>query len=220
MQGLEPKGSQKTRAEIRAKTNFNKCISMISPLTFHFFSIHQWLCSPLLGTGLFFSFVIFFYTDGRTPYTSDQPVARLRYLDTGQNKHRNSHRHPCLEWDSNLRSQCSSERRQFIPSTALPLWSASSYLRCAILSILNVSKTMVYMGKENIKIKSSRFLTDAFQVAGISRGNRISNNKDVLKRRSNWGNIHTYIYSNDEKNSLQKVVILFLRFVLFLIFFF
>jgi hypothetical protein len=26
--------------------------------------------------GLFFSFVTFFYTDGRTPWTSDQPVAR------------------------------------------------------------------------------------------------------------------------------------------------
>jgi hypothetical protein len=38
--------------------------------------IHQWLYSPLLGPGLFFSFVIFFYTDGRTPWTSDQPVAR------------------------------------------------------------------------------------------------------------------------------------------------
>jgi hypothetical protein len=34
-------------------------------------SIHQWLYSPLLGLGLFFSFVIFLYTDGRTPWTSD-----------------------------------------------------------------------------------------------------------------------------------------------------
>jgi hypothetical protein len=37
--------------------------------------IHQWLYSPLLGPGLFFIFVIFF-TDGRTPWTGDQPVAR------------------------------------------------------------------------------------------------------------------------------------------------
>jgi hypothetical protein len=35
----------------------------------------QWLYSPLLGPGLFFSFLIIF-TDGRTPWTSDQLVAR------------------------------------------------------------------------------------------------------------------------------------------------
>jgi hypothetical protein len=38
--------------------------------------IHQWLYSILLGTGLLFSFVIFFYADGRTPWTSDQTIAR------------------------------------------------------------------------------------------------------------------------------------------------
>jgi hypothetical protein len=38
--------------------------------------IHQWLYNPLMGPGLFFSFVIF-YTDGRTPWTGDQPIARL-----------------------------------------------------------------------------------------------------------------------------------------------
>jgi hypothetical protein len=44
-----------------------------------------------------------------------------RYLDTGQ------HRYPWFEWDSNTRSQCLSERRQFMPSTALPVWSAQYY---------------------------------------------------------------------------------------------
>jgi hypothetical protein len=35
-----------------------------------------------------------------------------RYLHTEQHKHRiNSHRYPCLEWDSNPRSQCLRERR-------------------------------------------------------------------------------------------------------------
>jgi hypothetical protein len=37
--------------------------------------IHQWLYSPLLGPGLFFSFVIVF-TDCRIPWTSDQPVSK------------------------------------------------------------------------------------------------------------------------------------------------
>jgi hypothetical protein len=27
----------------------------------------------------------------------------------------NANRHPCLEWDSNPRSQCSSEQRHFMP---------------------------------------------------------------------------------------------------------
>jgi hypothetical protein len=40
-----------------------------------------------------------------------------RFLHTDQHKHRiNAFRHPCFEWDSNLkRSQCSSGRRQFMP---------------------------------------------------------------------------------------------------------
>jgi hypothetical protein len=54
--------------------------------------IHQCLYSPLLGHDLFFSFVIFFYSDDRTPWASDQPVARpLPIHRTTQ-----THRHPCL----------------------------------------------------------------------------------------------------------------------------
>jgi hypothetical protein len=42
-----------------------------------------------------------------------------RYLHTGQHKHRiNAYTHPCLNWDSNPRSQCFSGRRQFMPQTA------------------------------------------------------------------------------------------------------
>jgi hypothetical protein len=45
---------------------------------------------PFVGPWPLFSFVIL-YTVGRTAWTGDQPVARP--LPT--------HRHPCLEWDSN-----------------------------------------------------------------------------------------------------------------------
>jgi hypothetical protein len=39
-----------------------------------------------------------------------------RYLHTGQHKYRiNAHRHPCLEWDSNTRSQRLCYRRQSMP---------------------------------------------------------------------------------------------------------
>jgi hypothetical protein len=37
--------------------------------------IYMWLYSPLLNLGSVSSFLIF-YTDGRTPRTGDQPVAR------------------------------------------------------------------------------------------------------------------------------------------------
>jgi hypothetical protein len=45
-------------------------------------------------------------------------------------KHRiNTHKHPCLEWDSNPWSQCPRERRRFTPETARPLWSAFFSIR-------------------------------------------------------------------------------------------
>jgi hypothetical protein len=61
--------------------------------------IHQWLCSPLLGPGHSFTFVIL-YTVGRTPWTGNRPVARpLPTHRTAQTQ--NKRRHSCLKWDSN-----------------------------------------------------------------------------------------------------------------------
>jgi hypothetical protein len=78
--------------------------------------VHRWSYSPLLGPGLFFSFVIFFYTDGRIPLTSDQPVGRpLPTRRTTQSQNKRTHRHSCLEWGWNPRSELSSELRQFMP---------------------------------------------------------------------------------------------------------
>jgi hypothetical protein len=54
------------------------------------------------------------YTVGRTPCTGDQPDARsLPTHRTTQTQ--NKRRRPCLERDSNPRSQCSSGRRLFMP---------------------------------------------------------------------------------------------------------
>jgi hypothetical protein len=48
-----------------------------------------------------------------------------RYINTEQHKHRiNAQGHPCLEWDSNPRFQCTSGRRRFMPLKAWPLWPA------------------------------------------------------------------------------------------------
>jgi hypothetical protein len=78
------------------------------------------LCWALV---LFVSFLIF-YTVGRTPWMEISSLQGL-YLHTGQHKHRiNAHRHPCLKWDSNPRSQCSNEWRKVMTKTARPLLSA------------------------------------------------------------------------------------------------
>jgi hypothetical protein len=66
---------------------------------------HQWHYSPLLGPGLFFSFVTFFTQTvgllGRVIIPSQG-----RYLHTGQHKHRiNAHTDiDAFEWDSDQRS--------------------------------------------------------------------------------------------------------------------
>jgi hypothetical protein len=63
--------------------------------------------------GRFFSFLI--YTQSIGLLGRGISPSQGRYLHAKQHKHRiNAHRHPCLEWDSNPRSECSSGRRQFI----------------------------------------------------------------------------------------------------------
>jgi hypothetical protein len=62
------------------------------------------------------------WTFGRTPWTGDQPVARsLPTQDSTTQK--NADTHPCLQLDSNPRSQYSSGRRQ----TAWPLGPAVNW---------------------------------------------------------------------------------------------
>jgi hypothetical protein len=59
--------------------------------------IHQWLYSPLLGPGLFFSLLIIITNGGMTPWAGDQPVARpLPTHRTTQTQNKRTHRHPCL----------------------------------------------------------------------------------------------------------------------------
>jgi hypothetical protein len=68
----------------------------------------------LLGIGRsFLSFLILYTVGLLRPAISP---SRDRCLHAEQHKHRiNAHRHPCLEWDSEPKSQFSSERRQFMP---------------------------------------------------------------------------------------------------------
>jgi hypothetical protein len=71
---------------------------------------------PFVGLWSLLQFHNPFYTVGRTPWTSDQPVARpLLTHRTTPTQNKRTHRRPCLEWNSNPRPQRPSERRQFMP---------------------------------------------------------------------------------------------------------
>jgi hypothetical protein len=66
---------------------------------------------PFVGHWPLLQFRNLFYTDSRTPWTRDQPVVRpLPTHRTTQTQNKRTKRHQCLEWESNPRSQCSSER--------------------------------------------------------------------------------------------------------------
>jgi hypothetical protein len=77
-------------------------------------SMYLWLYSPLLELCRFIcSFLI--YTQSVGLLGRGISPSKGRYQHTGKHKNTmNTHRHPCLEWDSNPRFQCSNERRQFM----------------------------------------------------------------------------------------------------------
>jgi glucan phosphoethanolaminetransferase (alkaline phosphatase superfamily) len=78
--------------------------------------------SPWWNFLLFYS-LLTMTTVSRTPWAGDQ--AAVRTLPTQDNTNRiNEDKYSGLERNSNPRSQFSSGRRQFIPYTARPLWSA------------------------------------------------------------------------------------------------
>jgi hypothetical protein len=81
----------------------------------------------LLGLGHFSSLLIL-YTSGRTPWAGDQPIEMLlpTHRTTQTQNKLTQYRHLCLGWDSNPRPQRSSGRRQFLPYTTRPLWSADA----------------------------------------------------------------------------------------------
>jgi hypothetical protein len=83
-----------------------------------FFFFFFYGCTAPAVLGRFFSSLIYTLSVGLLGRGISP--SQGRYLHTGQHKHRiNAHRHPCLEWNSNPRSQRSSERRQFMRKTAL-----------------------------------------------------------------------------------------------------
>jgi hypothetical protein len=101
------------------------------------------------------SFAIFFtQTVGLLGRVTSPSQGRHLHRTT-QTQNKRTHRHPCLEWDSNPQSQRSSELRRFKPQTARPLWSA--IFSCGKQ---NVYKCVIYEGFEvlvAVVMKSSIF---------------------------------------------------------------
>jgi hypothetical protein len=88
---------------------------LLTPYHLTYSCICIWLCSPCVPWPLFQ--FLNPYIVGRPPWTGIIPL-QGRYLThrttQTQNK-RTQYRHPCLEWDLNLRLQRSSERRWLMP---------------------------------------------------------------------------------------------------------
>jgi hypothetical protein len=98
------------------------------------------LLLPLWSIWLIFQFLDHI-TDGRTPRTSDQPVARplpkrrqhKRKINAYTHTHTHTHtKQPCLVWNSNPRSRLPSERIQYMLYTAGLPWPASLQLMLPI----------------------------------------------------------------------------------------
>jgi hypothetical protein len=88
------------------KLNIDKVVSKLILTHIHVISLSIDL-QPFVRLGGFFSFLIFSQLVGLLGRGISP--SQGRYLHTDEHKHRtNAHRHPCLEWDSNPRSQRSS----------------------------------------------------------------------------------------------------------------
>jgi hypothetical protein len=86
------------------------------------------------------------WTGGRTPWTGDQPDSRPLFTQDNTAQ-KNADTHPCLEWDSNPRSQCSSGRRQYVPQTSRPLEPATLifWIEIVFLNVVKMSLNLAHV---------------------------------------------------------------------------
>jgi hypothetical protein len=112
--------------------------------------IQQWFYIHLLHPGLLFNFVIL--------YTGDQPFAGpLSTHSIAQT--RNKSKHPCLEWDSNPRSQRSSRRehcdRRNKPSVSIKDGEHFEWWATVIFSIHTLSPQSLTVTAFSVMINSN-----------------------------------------------------------------
>jgi hypothetical protein len=71
-------------------------------LYIHSFIYSPLAVQPLVGPWHFLQFRYLLHTVGRTPWAGDQPVGRpLPTHRTTETQNKRTHKHSCLEWDSN-----------------------------------------------------------------------------------------------------------------------
>jgi hypothetical protein len=115
-------------------------------------SLSLWLYSPL-DLGRFFRFLIYIQSVGLLGRGISP--SQGCYLHAEQHKRRiKAHRHSFLEWDSNLRSQCSSGRRRFLLETVRPLWSAPNVSSDAKI-MDSASRIMEFCFCSSVSLKST-----------------------------------------------------------------
>jgi hypothetical protein len=90
-----------------------------------------------------FSFSLDLYTFGRTPWSSNRPVARPlpKYRTTETQNKRTQTKHQCPKWDLNSRSRLPSERRQFmLPNARYRDWPKviMIFLICITFIFVNI----------------------------------------------------------------------------------
>jgi hypothetical protein len=94
-------------------------------------------------------------TFGRTPWPGDQPDARpLPTQNNTTQKHADTH--PCPKLDSNLRSQCSSGRRQYMPILMLDYKYTLS--KCDIKNTRFVALLSLFNGKVAFMSSTRKFV--------------------------------------------------------------
>jgi hypothetical protein len=110
--------------------------------------------TALVEFGRFFSFLI--YTQSAGLLGRGISPSQGHCLHTEQHKRRiNEHRHPCLEWDSNPRSQCSRRRRWLVTAAArvqTRVWS------CEILWWTKVALGQVFSENFGFPCQSTFYL--------------------------------------------------------------
>jgi hypothetical protein len=118
------------------------CLSLIKGMSIlNDAFIHQWLYSPLLDRGLFFSFTVL-CTVGRTPWTGHQPVTKpLRTRRTTQTRSKPTHTHTQTSMPRagfGPTTLAFERRRQFMTQTMRPICdkrSPASWERCTLYGL-------------------------------------------------------------------------------------
>jgi hypothetical protein len=122
-----------------------------------------------------------------------------RYLNTGQHKHI-INTDPWLEWDSNPRS---SKRRQFMPQTERPLWSALRDSRPPKIQSLACLFVCLFM---SIKLK---FVVSSF--SSLQQTNSEQKTKTCgcyhSRWQRNWSCIHPVLNERGTMASLFDVLL-------------